>query len=199
MKFNKLTSIVAIGMIAVFGLSSCSSERGLTIEKRKYRGGYHVQWHGKSKTKQVKEAATANIENAPTLMETLQPEQLHAQLDNNVAENEAVQTEFTMTQDVASIDRIDEAINTAAPVMSKKEYRKFKKDIRATLKEELNSSSSTVAGEDLPDWLIAVFCIILPPLAVGLRLGIGTDFWINILLTLLFWLPGVIHAFVVIF
>jgi uncharacterized membrane protein YqaE (UPF0057 family) len=42
-----------------------------------------------------------------------------------------------------------------------------------------------------------ILAIILPPLAVGLKKGIGSAFLINILLTLIGWLPGVIHAFYV--
>ncbi len=38
----------------------------------------------------------------------------------------------------------------------------------------------------------------LPPLAVALKFGIGTEFWISILLTLLFWIPGVIYALILI-
>jgi len=37
----------------------------------------------------------------------------------------------------------------------------------------------------------------LPPLAVFLKHGIGKDFLINLVLTLLGWLPGCIHAFYV--
>lgn len=39
-----------------------------------------------------------------------------------------------------------------------------------------------------------IIAIILPPLAVALSSGIGKDFFINVLLTLLGWIPGVIHA-----
>jgi len=42
-----------------------------------------------------------------------------------------------------------------------------------------------------------ILAIILPPLAVGLKKGIGSAFLISILLTLVGWLPGVIHAFYV--
>lgn len=43
--------------------------------------------------------------------------------------------------------------------------------------------------------LIRILCaIFLPPLGVFLQVGIGKDFWINILLTLLGYLPGIIHA-----
>lgn len=39
--------------------------------------------------------------------------------------------------------------------------------------------------------LLAFF---LPPLGVFLQVGLGLHFWLNILLTLCGWLPGIIHA-----
>jgi uncharacterized membrane protein YqaE (UPF0057 family) len=36
--------------------------------------------------------------------------------------------------------------------------------------------------------------ILLPPLGVFLTVGLGSAFWINVLLTLLGWVPGIIHA-----
>lgn len=39
-----------------------------------------------------------------------------------------------------------------------------------------------------------LLAIILPPLGVFLQVGIGLQFWINILLTLLGYVPGIIHA-----
>jgi uncharacterized membrane protein YqaE (UPF0057 family) len=36
--------------------------------------------------------------------------------------------------------------------------------------------------------------IFLPPLGVFLTVGIGGAFWINIVLTLLGYIPGIIHA-----
>ncbi|KAJ5924861.1 plasma membrane proteolipid 3 [Penicillium verhagenii] len=39
-----------------------------------------------------------------------------------------------------------------------------------------------------------IFAIILPPLGVFLERGCGADLLINICLTILGWLPGVIHA-----
>lgn len=45
--------------------------------------------------------------------------------------------------------------------------------------------------------LSIILAILLPPLAVGLRYGLGSAFWINLLLTLIGYLPGIIHAFYV--
>lgn len=43
--------------------------------------------------------------------------------------------------------------------------------------------------------LIALIAtILLPPLGVALKKGLSTDFWINLVLTLLFFIPGLIHA-----
>jgi len=46
-------------------------------------------------------------------------------------------------------------------------------------------------GRDLIRVLLAVF---LPPVAVFLEVGLGVHFWINVLLTILGYLPGMIHA-----
>ena len=39
-----------------------------------------------------------------------------------------------------------------------------------------------------------ILAIFLPPLAAFLTVGIGLHFWLNILLTLLGFLPGMVHA-----
>lgn len=44
------------------------------------------------------------------------------------------------------------------------------------------------------DLIRIIFSILLPPLGVFLQVGLGGAFWLNILLTLLGYIPGVIHA-----
>ena len=39
-----------------------------------------------------------------------------------------------------------------------------------------------------------IFAIILPPVGVFLQVGLGLQFWINVVLTLLGYIPGIIHA-----
>lgn len=39
-----------------------------------------------------------------------------------------------------------------------------------------------------------ILSILLPPLGVFLQVGLGLQFWINIVLTLFGYLPGIIHA-----
>ena len=42
--------------------------------------------------------------------------------------------------------------------------------------------------------LIIILSVLLPPLAVFLVKGLGKDFIINLILSLFFWVPGIIHA-----
>ncbi|MEO0461628.1 MAG: YqaE/Pmp3 family membrane protein [Pseudomonadota bacterium] len=43
--------------------------------------------------------------------------------------------------------------------------------------------------------LIALIAtIFLPPLGVAMKKGLGSDFWINLILTLILYVPGLIHG-----
>lgn len=44
------------------------------------------------------------------------------------------------------------------------------------------------------DLIRIIFAIILPPVGVFLQVGIGMHFWLNILLTILGYVPGIVHA-----
>jgi len=44
------------------------------------------------------------------------------------------------------------------------------------------------------DLIRIIFAILLPPLGVFLQVGLGVQFWLNILLTLLGYVPGIVHA-----
>ncbi len=44
------------------------------------------------------------------------------------------------------------------------------------------------------DILRVILAILLPPLGVFLTVGIGMHFWLNILLTILGYVPGIVHA-----
>jgi uncharacterized membrane protein YqaE (UPF0057 family) len=44
------------------------------------------------------------------------------------------------------------------------------------------------------DLLPIIAAILLPPLGVFLQVGIGKHFWINVVLTILGFVPGIVHA-----
>ncbi len=46
----------------------------------------------------------------------------------------------------------------------------------------------------MADFLRILFSILLPPLGVFFQVGIGLHFWLNIVLTLSGYVPGLVHA-----
>jgi len=52
--------------------------------------------------------------------------------------------------------------------------------------------------ESTRDVLRILLAILLPPLGVALQVGLTWQFWLNILLTLLGYIPGIIHAIYII-
>jgi uncharacterized membrane protein YqaE (UPF0057 family) len=61
-----------------------------------------------------------------------------------------------------------------------------------------NGSSVAASGGAEVTILIIILTIILPPLGVALVFGIGIEFWISLLLTLLFYIPGLIYSLIVV-
>lgn len=82
--------------------------------------------------------------------------------------------------------------------LSRTERKERLKAVKTALKEYKKQKK---AGDEpsTNQLLMVILCILLPPLAVYLHEGeINTKFWISVLLTLLFWLPGIIYALVVV-
>jgi uncharacterized membrane protein YqaE (UPF0057 family) len=52
-------------------------------------------------------------------------------------------------------------------------------------------SRRTATGGDAIRILLA---IVLPPIGVFLQVGLGLHFWLNILLTIFGYVPGIVHA-----
>ena len=44
------------------------------------------------------------------------------------------------------------------------------------------------------DLILVIISMLLPPLGIVIVTGINKDFWINVVLTLFGYLPGIIHA-----
>ena len=82
--------------------------------------------------------------------------------------------------------------------LSKSEKKDRIREAKAQLKEYKKQSNSA-SKPSTNQLLLVILAIILPPLAVYLHEGeINKKFWIDLLLTLLFFLPGVIYALIVV-
>ena len=53
-----------------------------------------------------------------------------------------------------------------------------------------------MAGQ--PSVAAVIAAILLPPLGIFLARGLGPEFWIGTLLTVLFWVPGILFALVMV-
>jgi uncharacterized membrane protein YqaE (UPF0057 family) len=81
----------------------------------------------------------------------------------------------------------------ASPV--KNEVKLSFREIKRELKKAKHSANSVSETDKV---LLIILAILLPPLAVYLKDGIGTTFWIDLVLTLLFFIPGVIYALLIV-
>ncbi|HYF30846.1 MAG TPA: YqaE/Pmp3 family membrane protein [Chitinophagaceae bacterium] len=82
--------------------------------------------------------------------------------------------------------------------LSRKERKSRVKEAKKTIKQFKKDTRAGKAPSD-NTVLLVILAILLPPLAVYLHQGeVNTKFWISLLLTLLFWLPGVVYALIVI-
>lgn len=96
-----------------------------------------------------------------------------------------VEEEVTMTEAEAMAMAKERIAN-----MTKAEKKEFKKEVREALKQDRRGGGVSIVK--------IILAVLLPPLAVFLHSGIGTQFWISLILTLLFWIPGVIYALLVV-
>ena len=77
--------------------------------------------------------------------------------------------------------------------LSKKEKRAMRKEVKSKIKSAIKEMKS-----DTDLLLLVIIAILLPPLAMALYDGISNRFWISLLLTLLFYLPGLIYTLYII-
>ena len=95
------------------------------------------------------------------------------------------------------VEKIDAAVNDfnqLSKAEKKQRLKEVKKEInhfKALKKKGMDADDRTI--------LLVILAILLPPLAVYLHQGtINNKFWISLILTLLFWAPGVIYALLVV-
>lgn len=85
--------------------------------------------------------------------------------------------------------------------LSKAEKKERIKEAKATIKQyKKDKRSGRTSGEsDMSLFLLILITILLPPLGVYLHEGqINTKFWLAVVLTLLFYFPGLIYGLIVV-
>lgn len=81
--------------------------------------------------------------------------------------------------------------------LTKKEKREMRKNLKHQIKDAVKNAKAQGASDDL--LLLIILAILLPPLAMFIyEDGATGRFWISLLLTLIFYLPGLIYTLVII-
>jgi uncharacterized membrane protein YqaE (UPF0057 family)/NACalpha-BTF3-like transcription factor len=210
-KLNSKSLLVMISMIGF--LYSCSTSNSVVsnrlVSKRKYTDGFH--YNGKVNTKSSdnvaiteEKKATKSVlltEDAKSLNSVNEVSKIEKNesvvLTENVVSTVATETTQVSTKSERSSSKksmvvsTNEKQNTIQKTVKQdvKAYKNSKAEIRKALKER-NAGDMTI--------LYIILCILLPFVAVGLATDWDlTKTLICLLLCCLFWLPGIIYAFII--
>lgn len=121
-----------------------------------------------------------------------------------LSSNAAVTVPSTGTNEsaVVAAPTMNDAVVQDAMLQFKSLSRVEKKSRLAEVKKlakEYKAQKATASEPSTNTILLVILAILLPPLAVYLHENaINGKFWLSLLLTLLFWLPGVIYALIVV-
>jgi uncharacterized membrane protein YqaE (UPF0057 family) len=192
-----MKNIFALLLVAVaaFAFTSCSSD--LRVEKRRYTNGWYVQHSSNKQTTPVaKENTVANTENAVVAQEETvasTPAETTTPSTTTTQETPAVDAQATTTEKT-----------TLAQTAKKPEVKTVAETKTSPVKKavaKLNkvSKQNTSAGGDDNFVLAVIFAILFPCIGVLIWEGnITKHFWIALILTFLFWIPGIIYALLVV-
>ena len=176
-------------------LVSCSSQNDIlsSFSKRKYLKNF----------KENKKSYEVNIEGQTTQLEELKA--VETLTETNVLEVATIEkNDITLNQETIELANV--ATPKKVTKQIEKEYRnwdKFNRNYQTELlasNKEINLFNSKNSSAKVDDVVLVILGIFIPPLAVYLyEDAITANFWVDLLLTFIFWIPGIIFAFLVMF
>jgi len=177
--------------LAITVIASC------TVQKRVHNSGYHVQWKGgysPADKNEFESNAEGKEENSITSdVKNNKVEEIllaNSSTGNNIEEVNNVTT-FEKKEVENKIIKVDHTTASTAKTFSKKANVLSK---AKTLKKATKKSK-----KDDDTILLYILCFLIPPIAVGLATNWDEKtLIINIILTLLCGIPGIIHALIVV-
>ncbi len=206
MKRTILHSTLFVFLISC--LASCHSSSDLSsasiIQKRKYTKGFHVDLKSKRKNP-IERVAAFEIEppESPKEQKPVSRVDTEPVLTASVNENiplKNVKTEKQhhpfnekKTRESASSDISQRA---AKPANSNQRNVSWWNNERSNVLTTPAAPSPAAAASGIALILLIVLTILIPPLGVAIVYGISKEFWISLLLTLLFYIPGLIYSLI---
>jgi uncharacterized membrane protein YqaE (UPF0057 family) len=184
-------------LLAVAGslFTSCSNLSKISIAKRHYRSGFYVNWGGRSlpnltqpvsrnpirEKHPISPIVIAKSEKNPVLMAPAIKSKKQG-LTKKIITQKSRQENYPVNIELSSASQNTLAQNTRV------------NDYIAVSSGDGNHDRNV----SVPFVIIVLCAIFIPPLGVGLMYGIDSYFWIDLILTLLFFFPGMIFALIVV-
>lgn len=206
-KRNIFNSLALFGLALTFVACSGSNEvaSNKIITKRKHNPGFHINWPS-NWSKSDQDVAKKEIDRSQEKEIHVENKQYEAQVMPVVSSPRDISFQdgpelntysapiVIEREEVADKQAVGAKEVVSLKKTSKKEQRAVKKELKKLLKKESKNSNS-----DVNIVLLYVLCFFIPFVAVGLV----TDWDIkkvllNILLTILCGIPGIIHAIIVV-
>jgi uncharacterized membrane protein YqaE (UPF0057 family) len=177
--------ILFLLLISLISISSC------TMEKRHYQSGYYIDWKNNVKNTVTERTSPTNIEriNAKTIETTQFSASANEDIILTNSKNSDISTFKTEknTSDVKASEKAQSKLTVKDKIKVVKAVNKMKK------------AAKRGDADGIPTAVLFILAFLLPPIAVGLV----TD-WdleqtlISVGLTFLCWLPGIVHAIIVV-
>lgn len=189
---KKIFKLILIGVSVAVIAPACS------IEKRVHNPGYHITWNSlKSSTNGAETAEQSPTEktHANATISKLQTKAAQSILDNSTVTQRVQASTKAVDKKMAVVTKNAPAV---APITSEKAFNQHELKTIAkasTAKKAIKNAPANDTDDELI--LLYILAILIPFVAVGIVTDWDlTDVVINLLLSLLCYIPGVIHAFI---
>lgn len=175
-------------------LSSCGNLSKMSITKRHYRNGYFLDFASNKHISPINKVAIEPKDQALPVMIAKPTEQVVSNTPIVSTEKlNAVVKRVATKRNKASIAKAITANSTPLATITT-----LTAGLDTYNSDESVSDHHAQVNANVSFALIVVCAIFIPPLGVALMYGIDSYFWIDLILTLLFFFPGMIFALIVV-
>jgi uncharacterized membrane protein YqaE (UPF0057 family)/uncharacterized protein YqkB len=209
---NSILKLLSFSLVAAFLLSACSRDNSVVsnsrIQKRKYTGGFHFESNKKVKSikegqeieKEVFAIVEEDFPNTEVIVSEVAVKNENLTVDEVTFENSTIQSNSIVnktksTENNFGNEKLTSDSNEKGTTQNTKSAKKdLKQELKVLKKGVKNDLKSNSGGDEAI--LYIILCILIPFVAVGLATDWDiTKVLIALLLSFLFWLPGIIYAF----
>ncbi len=188
-------------LITVSGilLSSCSNLSKMSLTKRHYRSGYYVDFGGKNpnsaKPDISKQSIKTNHQTVAALIAEKPGKDVSVPTNMSISEKSNTAPKIVLFKETTTVN-----ITKTISYTSNKRPEDFNQNVTSKHSSGTEAENEVHArvDVDIPYVVIVLCAIFIPPLGVGLMYGLNDYFWIDLILTLLFFFPGMIFALIIV-